>query len=84
LRNGFTKEGAGQRGADELGRFVAGHDHDGHDGNPATEFGVAKERNGVAHAANLAAKTEQRGIEVPDELVNDGRVVLKQGLDFVM
>jgi hypothetical protein len=36
--------------------------------------------NGVAHAA----KAEQRGIEITRELVNDGRVVLKQGLDFIM
>ena len=84
MRNGFTEESAGQRGADELGRFVAGHNHNGHDGNPAAEFGIAQERNGISNAANLSAKTEPGGIKVAEELVNDGRIVLEQGLDFIM
>jgi hypothetical protein len=74
------KKGAGKRGADEFGRFVGGHGNDGDDGDPAAKLDFAEQGDGVANAANFGAEPEQRGIEIAEQFVDDGRILFEQVL----
>jgi hypothetical protein len=81
MGEGFAEKGAGQGGANELGWFVGRHGHDREDGDPAAEFDFAQQGNGFANAVNLAAKAQQRGIQIAKELVDERGIALEQVFD---
>jgi hypothetical protein len=84
MRDGFAEEAAGGGGADELGRLISGHDHDGHDGDPAAKLDFTEKCDGIADAANFAAEAEEWGIEIAEHFVDERGIVLEEGLDGVV
>ena len=81
VREGFAEIGAGKRGADEFERLASAHGDDGKNGDPSAEFAFAEEGEGFANAVDFGAQAERRGIEVAEQTIAQGRLLLEHLFD---
>src|SRR5579859_6525197 len=70
----FAEVGTGESGFDEFGSFGFGHGDEGDDGDPAAEFAIAEQSNGVADVVNFGAESENGRIEIAEEAVSEGGI----------
>ena len=76
--------GPGEGSADEFERLAAAHGDDGEDGNPAAKFVFAEQGDSVADTVNFGAQAERGGIEIAEEAVEQGRLLLQEIFDGVV
>src|SRR5262249_12832967 len=74
----FAEIGAGERGANELGRLAGSHSDDSEDRNPAPEFALAEKHDGIADAVDFGAQAESGRIEVAQQAIEQGRLLLQK------
>src|ERR1700751_2721705 len=80
-RKFFAEVSAGQRRTDQFRRLAATHRHDRENRHPAAKFLFAEEREGVTYAANFPAQPQRWGIQVAQQPVEQGRLLLEKFFD---
>ena len=76
--------GAGEGGVDQFRGLAGTHSNDHKDGNPAAEFGFSEKRDGVADAVNFGAQGERGRVEISEQAIEQGRILLEKRVDGVV
>lgn len=84
VRELLAEVGTGEGGTNEFGGLSGGEGHDGEDGDPAAKFAIADESEGMTDAADFRAKTEERGIEIAKQTVEERRFVFQKVFDGLL
>ena len=73
--------GAGEGGVNQFRGLAGTHGDYGEDGNPTAKFPFAEQGDGVADAGDFGAQAERGRIEIAEQAVEQGRLLLEQVLD---